>query len=51
MTFKGEDEGTEGVLGDNSLENTIEDTQKGRYIDLVIPSSLSKNTNLSNHLF
>ena len=35
LTVKGENEGTEGVLGENSLENTIEDTQKGRSIDMV----------------
>ena len=34
MTVKTEDDVTEGVLGENSLENTIEVTQKGRYIEM-----------------
>ena len=32
MAVKAEDEGTEGVLGENSLKNIIEDTQKVKYI-------------------
>ena len=34
LTVKAEDEGTEVVLGNNSFENTVEGTQKGRYIDM-----------------
>ena len=34
LTVKAEDEGTEVVLGNNSFENTVEGTQKGRYIEM-----------------
>ena len=48
-------ESTEGVLGENSLYNTIEGTQKGRYIDMgrlhLIPLVNVTSSGIWNHIW
>ena len=50
LTVKAEDGGTEGVSGDNSVENTIEGTKGGRYIEMGKLKSGASNEVLSTEV-